>query len=41
MSILSDEMTSERIIEPVHPAALAQVESFHKMGLRERTLTNK
>ena len=39
MSTPPDEVISERIIELVHPATLAQVEIFHKMGLRERTLT--
>lgn len=30
---------TERITELVHPAALAQVDYFHQLGLRERILT--
>jgi len=34
----SDQQIRERIQEIVHPAALAQVSYFHRLGLRERTL---
>lgn len=34
----SAEQIKERIQEIVHPATLAQVSYFHKLGLRERTL---
>lgn len=34
----SDEEIKERIQEIVHPATLAQVAHFHKLGLRERSL---
>ena len=34
----SDEQIKERIQEIVHPATLMQVEHFHKLGLRERSL---
>lgn len=34
----SDEQIKERIQEIVHPATLAQVSYFHRLGLRERTL---
>ena len=34
----SDEQIRERLTEIVHPATLAQVDYFHKLGLRERTL---
>jgi hypothetical protein len=34
----SDEQIRERIQEIVHPATLAQVGYFHRLGLRERTL---
>ena len=33
-----DEQIQERLTEIVHPATLAQVEYFRKLGLRERTL---
>jgi len=33
-----DEQVKERIQEMVHPATLAQVSYFHRLGLRERTL---
>ncbi len=39
MSTPPDEVISERITELVYPATLAQVKTFHKMGLCERTLT--
>ena len=35
----SDEQIRERIQEIVHPATLAQVGYFHRLGLRERTLS--
>jgi hypothetical protein len=35
----SDEQIRERIQEIVHPATLAQVSYFHRLGLRERTLS--
>ena len=34
----SDQQVKERIQEIVHPATLAQVNHFHRLGLRERTL---
>jgi hypothetical protein len=34
----SDQQIKERIQEIVHPATLAQVSYFHRLGLRERTL---
>jgi len=34
----SDEQIQERLTEIVHPATLAQVNYFHNLGLRERTL---
>lgn len=34
----SDEQIQARLIEIVHPATLAQVNYFHNLGLRERTL---
>src|SRR3970282_614663 len=34
----SDEKIQERLTEIVHPATLAQVEYFRRLGLRERTL---
>jgi hypothetical protein len=34
----SDEQIQERLTEIVHPATLAQVDYFRKLGLRERTL---
>ena len=34
-----DEQTAQRIQEVIHPATLAQVEYYRKLGLRERTLT--
>src|SRR3972149_3723201 len=34
----SEEQIKERIQEIVHPATLMQVEHFHKLGLRERSL---
>jgi hypothetical protein len=34
----SDEQIKERIQEIVHPATLSQVNHFHRLGLRERTL---
>ena len=34
----SDQQIRERIQEIVHPATLAQVSRFHRLGLRERTL---
>lgn len=34
----SDAQVKERIQEIVHPATLAQVSHFHRLGLRERTL---
>jgi len=38
MAAPSDQQIRERIQEIVHPAALAQVSYFHRLGLRERTL---
>jgi len=35
----SDEQIRERIQDLVHPATLAQVSYFHRLGLRERTLS--
>jgi len=35
----SDEQIRERFQEIVHPATLAQVSYFHRLGLRERTLS--
>ncbi|MGC1375643.1 MAG: IS4 family transposase [Anaerolineales bacterium] len=35
----SDEQIKERIREIVHPATLAQVSYFHRLGLRERSLS--
>ena len=35
----SDEQIKERIQEIIHPATLAQVSYFHRLGLRERTLS--
>jgi hypothetical protein len=35
----SDEQIKERIQEIVHPATLGQVSYFHRLGLRERTLS--
>ena len=35
----TDEQIKERIEEIVHPATLAQVGYFHRLGLRERTLS--
>jgi hypothetical protein len=35
----SDEQIRERIRDIVHPATLAQVSYFHRLGLRERTLS--
>src|SRR6266540_4450015 len=34
----SDEQIQDRLTEIVHPATLAQVDYFRKLGLRERTL---
>jgi hypothetical protein len=34
-----DEQIRERLMEIVQPATLAQVAHFHKLGLRERTLS--
>jgi hypothetical protein len=34
-----DEQTAQRIKEVIHPAALAQIEYYQQLGLRERTLT--
>ena len=34
----SDEQIQERLTEIIHPATLAQVNYFHRLGLRERTL---
>lgn len=34
-----DEETAQRIREVIHPATLAQLEYYQKLGLRERTLT--
>ena len=38
MAAPSNEQIKERIQEIVHPATLAQVSYFHRLGLRERTL---
>jgi len=38
VSAPSDQQIQERLTEIVHPATLAQVEYFRKLGLRERTL---
>jgi hypothetical protein len=38
ISAPSDEQIQERLTEIVHPATLAQVDYFRKLGLRERTL---
>ena len=38
VSAPSDQQIRERIQEIVHPATLAQVSYFHRLGLRERTL---
>jgi len=38
ISAPSSEQIQERLTEIVHPATLAQVDYFHKLGLRERTL---
>lgn len=35
----SEQLIKERIQEIVHPATLAQVSYFHRLGLRERTLS--
>jgi hypothetical protein len=35
----AEQLTKERIQEIVHPATLAQVSYFHRLGLRERTLS--
>jgi hypothetical protein len=35
----SDEQIKERIQEIVHPATLAQISYFHRLGLRERSLS--
>lgn len=35
----SDEQVKERIQELVHPSTLSQVSYFHRLGLRERTLS--
>jgi hypothetical protein len=35
----SDDQVKERIEEIVHPATVAQVSYFHRLGLRERTLS--
>src|SRR3972149_3443913 len=35
----SDDQIKQRIQEIVHPATLAQVNYFHRLGLRERTLS--
>ena len=34
----TDEQIQERLTEIIHPATLAQVNYFHRLGLRERTL---
>lgn len=39
MSTPPDEVTVERSTELLHPLALAQVQTLHQMGLRNRTLT--
>lgn len=38
ISTPSDEQIQERLTDLVHPATLAQVDYFRKLGLRERTL---
>ena len=38
MAAPSDEQIQARIQEIVHPATLAQVSYFHRLGLRERSL---
>src|SRR5512139_1158747 len=38
ISTPSDEQIQERLTDIVHPATLAQMEYFRKLGLRERTL---
>jgi len=38
MAAPSDQQVKERIQEIVHPATLAQVSYFHRLGLRERSL---
>ena len=38
MAAPSDQQIKERIQEIVHPATLAQVSYFHRLGLRERSL---
>ena len=38
MATPSDEQIRERLTEIIHPATLAQVNYFHHLGLRERTL---
>lgn len=35
----SDDQVKQRIQEIIHPATLAQVSYFHRLGLRERTLS--
>ena len=35
----SAEQIQERLTEIVHPATLAQMDYFHSLGLRERTLS--
>ena len=37
-SLPPDEVTAQRIAEVIHPATLAQVGYYQKLGLRERTL---
>jgi Transposase DDE domain len=39
IAALSAEQIQERLTEIVHPATLAQVNYFHQLGLRERTLS--
>lgn len=39
LSMPTDEEMAARITEIVHPATLAQVEYFHRLGLSERILT--
>ncbi len=34
-----DDQIAQRLTEVVHPATLAQIDAFHKLGLRERLLT--
>ena len=34
-----DEEVAERLSEVIHPATLATVAHYHKLGLRERVLT--